>query len=110
MLTPSLKLYAVPLALLMISVGSGTQTAFADLPHHTYKTVRAKFAYDTGAPAAQIYAKLEATAERACRTAGPRSLNQRKYDQECANSIVEAAVERINRTDLATIHGLEQRG
>lgn len=109
MLTPSLKLYAVPLALLMISVGSGTQTAFADQSFN-YRAVQAKIAYNPEAPASQIYKTIEATAERVCKTAGPRSLSQRKYDDECTASLVEAAVARIARTDLAMIHGLEARG
>lgn len=110
MLTPSLKLYAVPLALLMISVGSGAQTAFAEQPLRDYKTVTAKFAYNPEAPASNIYAKLEATAERVCKTAGPRSLTQRKFDEECAASVVEAAVARIGRTDLATVHSRASQG
>lgn len=110
MLTPSLKLYAVPLALLMMSVGSGVQTAHADTSH-TYRTIKATLSYNGDAPASQIYKRLSAQAERVCKTHGPRPLALRKYDKECADQVVDAAVKRIARTDLAAVHGnAQQRG
>lgn len=105
MLTPILKLYAAPLALLIMAVPLAAPRAFAEggkTPDVT--AITARFAYDPSAPAAEIYAGLAHRAQGACATPGPRPISLRKFDRACAADLLAKAVERIGRMDLAAVH------
>ncbi len=105
MISPTLKLYAAPLALLMMTVPLSAPKAFAEEANRmTLSTITARFAYNPADPAAEIYADLAARAARVCATPGPRPISLRKFDRQCAADLLEKAVERIGRTDVAAVH------
>ena len=104
MITLNLKLYAAPLALLMMTVPLAAPKAFADGAKSELRTVEAKMSYNPAASAADIYADLAQEAHRACVTPGPRPISLRKYDAQCAADLLAKAVDHIGRTDLAAVH------
>ena len=108
MFTPNLKLYAMPLAILMLSAGIAAPKSVAEST--SPRTVTARFIYKANAPVAQIYADFRATAERACRTPGPRPVSLRRLDAKCSADLLRRVLQRVNRTDLATIHADASRG
>lgn len=102
-LKPNLKVYAAPVALLMMAGILATPNASAD-PAPGHHTVQAQFRYNADAPADQIYAKLRKTAERMCAKPGLRPLAFRKADAACVDSAMQDGVSRIGRTDIAALH------
>ena len=108
MFTPNLKLYAVPLAILMLSAGIAAPKSIAEST--SARTVTARFGYKASAPVAQIYADFRATAERACRAPGPRPVSLRRVDAKCTADLLQRVLRRVNRTDLAAIHADAMRG
>ncbi len=100
MITPILKLYAVPVALLVMAGGLAAPHAVAE---GTTKSFQAALTYNAKAPAANIYADLKRAAERACAAAGTRSLHVRVQEQQCAADLLKAAVEKIARPDVAQV-------
>jgi UrcA family protein len=105
MKTPTFKLYAAPVALLLMAGVLATPTASAETAPHGYRMVQSAFHFNPEAPADQIYAKLRRLAERMCANPGPRPLSFRKIDKECVASAMEDGISRIGRTDIAAIHG-----
>jgi hypothetical protein len=104
-ITLNLKLYAAPLALLMMTVPLAAPKAYADDSNGAnLRTVTAAFAYNPAAPASEIYADLEQRARQVCATPGPRPISLRKLDKQCAAGLLEKAVERVGRTDVAALH------
>lgn len=103
MKTSNLNLYAVPVALLVMAGGLASQTASADASGQR-RTFEARLAYNASDPAEEIYADLRRSAVKACTNAGPRRLSLRVAEQQCADELVAAAVERISRPDLAAVH------
>lgn len=101
----AIKLYAAPLAMLVIAGALAPPTATADQSPLTHRTVQAAFHYDADAPAEQIYAKLRTLVDRMCTTRGPRSLAVRRSDEACITSAMKDGVSRIGRTDIAALHG-----
>lgn len=102
-MTPTQKTFAklaLPALLLL-----GAAPAMAESPLQPLKVA---FAYDPTAPASEIYADLERTAKRACNAdrLGPISLVSAK--RECVQNLLDAAVQRINRAEVAGIHALTQ--
>ncbi len=109
MKTPNLNLYAVPVALLMMAGGIGTQSASAE-PDHQRNTFEARFVYNPADPAAKIYAEIKRTAQRLCENPGPRPMSLMRLERECTANLVNAAVERISRKDVAEVHSRSLRG
>ncbi len=103
MKTLNLNLYAVPVALLVMAGGLANQTASADATGQS-RTFEARLVYNATDPAEQIYADLRRGAVNACTDTGPRRLGMRVHEQQCAEELVAAAVERISRPDLAAVH------
>lgn len=99
----NLKLYAAPLALLMMAAGFGAPTASADLKQRP--TVSASYAYSRSATAEEIHAGLQRTAERMCRTPGPRPAYLRRLENACVASAMADGIARIGRKDVAEVHG-----
>ncbi|MFT3725383.1 MAG: hypothetical protein QM773_17575 [Hyphomonadaceae bacterium] len=110
MVTLNLKLYAAPVALLMMTIPLAAPKAFADPVTSDVRPVTAAFAYNPAAPVSEIYADLARTADYACTTPGPRPLSLRKLDDQCAADLLAKAVERIGRTDIAAMHDHTPRG
>ncbi len=110
MVTLNFKLYAAPVALLMMTIPLAAPKAFADPVNTSVRTFTAPFAYNPEAPAAEIYADLARTAHQVCTTPGPRPLSLRKVDEQCATDLLAKAVERIGRTDIAALHDHTPRG
>ncbi len=105
----SLKLYAVPVALLLMAGGIGVQSASAE-PAGQHTTFEARFAINPADPAEKIYADIKRTAERLCHNPGPRPLTLLRLERECTSDLVKAAVERYSRKDVADIHNRNLRG
>lgn len=110
MFTLNLKLYAAPVALLMMTVPLSAPKAFADPARGGVLQVKAAFAYNPSASVAEIYADLARTSELACSTPGPRPISLRKLDKACATDLLAKAVTRIGRTDVAALHERISRG
>ena len=110
MVTLNLKLYAAPVALLMMSIPLAAPKAFADPVNTNMRTFKTAFAYNPAAPVDEIYTDLARIADQACKTPGPRPLSLRKVDEQCAADLLAKAVERIGRTDIAAMHDHTPRG
>lgn len=105
MITPILKLYAAPLALLMMTIPLAAPKAFAEGENRANASpITARFAYYPSDPATKIYADLSAQAQRVCAIPGPRPISLRKIDQQCAADLLAKVVERMGRTDVAAVH------
>ncbi|HVY88004.1 MAG TPA: hypothetical protein VG942_04000 [Hyphomonadaceae bacterium] len=98
MITPKL----LPVALLMMAGATGAPSALAEAPATT--ELKVEFTYQTGAPASVIYADLERTARDACRASGTRSLRQQLQEKACARDLLNSAVTRVGRADVAQLH------
>jgi UrcA family protein len=95
--------YAIPVALLMMSVAFGAPAAHAERPG--YETVKVRFAYDPTDSATRIYKDLNRVAHKACHNAGgTNSIRFNIHDKECKAEVVENAVQAIGRTDIAALH------
>jgi UrcA family protein len=103
MKTPSLKIYAVPVALLLMAGGLAVPSASAD-PAPERRVVQKAFHYNPDAPAAEIYAKLRQTAKQMCTDPTPRPLSFRQLDNDCVAGAMQDGVAKIKRTDLSSFH------
>ena len=106
---PSLNLYAVPVALLMMAGGIGIQSASAE-PDGQQRTFEARFVFNPDDPAEKIYADIKRTAENLCEAPGPRPLTLLRLERQCTADLVDAVVERVSRKDIADIHTHASRG
>lgn len=109
MVTLNLKLYAAPLALLMLSATFAAPKANAE-PQTAARTFEVKFRYNPAETAAEIYADLKQTAEHACRAPGQRPVSLRRYDEQCTARLMDKVLQRIGRKDLAAVHAKVQLG
>lgn len=109
MKTSNLNLYAVPFALLIMAGGLGAQSASAE-PSGQHRTFEARFVFNPADPAEKIYADIKRTAERLCEAPGPRPQTLLRLERECTADLVNAAVERISRKDVANVHSRDLRG
>lgn len=103
MKTPNLNLYAVPVALLVMAGGLANQTAAAERPAQS-RTIEAHFVYNASDAPEKIYADLQRTATRLCSAPFPRPISLRSSERRCAADLVQAAVNRISRQDIAAVH------
>lgn len=85
--------------------------AVAAPPAHGVAEFKVAFTYDPQASPQAIYSDLRRTARKACEADGVRSLKQRLQEQACAARLLDRAVERVGRSDVAGVHSsFEQRG
>lgn len=96
-----LGIYAVPVALLLMAGGIAVPQASADTKREPVSGV---FVYDRNAPAETIYARLHRTAEKLCAYPGARGVAKRRPDDVCVASVIDNAVQRMGRSDIALIH------
>lgn len=101
-MTTNLRLYAAPVALLVMATGLAIPRASAEPTQQQAGSTR--FTYSRSAPAEQVYADLQLTAERVCRESGPRPLFLRKHERGCVAAAVQDAISRIGRVDIADLH------
>ncbi|HEX5006666.1 MAG TPA: UrcA family protein [Hyphomonadaceae bacterium] len=95
--------YAIPVALLMMSVAFAAPAANAERPG--YQTFQVRFAYDPTDSAPKIYKELRQTAHRACHSSGgTNSIRFNVYAKHCKADVMDKAVKAIGRTDLAALH------
>lgn len=106
---PSLSVYAMPVALLMMAGGIGVQSASAE-PVGQHRTFEARFVFNPADPAEKIYADIKRTAESLCEAPGLRPLTLLRLERQCAADLVDAVVERLSRKDIADIHTHASRG
>jgi hypothetical protein len=92
----------LPVALLLMVGAVSTQAAFAAPPMTA--EMKVAFTYDPASSAADLYSNLERTARDACDVPGVRSARQHLQEQQCAQQLLGAAVDRIGRADLAQLH------
>ncbi len=101
---PAFKLYAAPVALLIMASALATPTASADTAKPDHRTIQAAFHYNADAPADQVYAKLRRLAQRMCTNPGFGPLSFRRLDRTCMAEAMEDGVNQIGRIDLAALH------
>lgn len=95
--------YAIPIALLMLSVAFAAPAANAERPG--YKTFQVRFVYDPTDSAPKIYKELNRTAHRACHnTGGTNSVRFNVQAKKCKAEVVDNAVKAMGRTDIAALH------
>jgi UrcA family protein len=105
--TKAFKIYAAPVALLLMAGLLAPAPAAADAMPRDVKVVTTTFTFDRNAPAAEIHADLSRKVERLCRMNGPRPTIMRKYDELCMTSAMSSALDgisRIGRVDVAQHH------
>lgn len=88
-------------AFIFASAVIAAPAAFADSQK---ESVNARFAFNPGEPAAEIYSDLVRTARRACEVHGTRSLNMVKHEQACTKEMVQDGVSKLGRADVAAVH------
>jgi UrcA family protein len=95
--------YAIPVALLMLSVAFAAPTANAERPG--YQTFQVRFVYDPSDSAPKIYKELNRTAHRACHNpGGTNSIRFNVMAKECKADVVEKVVTVIDRADVTALH------
>lgn len=95
--------YAIPVALLMLSIAFAAPAANAERPGYTSFEVR--FAYDPSDSAREIYQDLNHKAYRVCNnSSSTRSIRYNIHAKECKAEVVDKVVQAIGRTDLAALH------
>ena len=95
--------YAIPVALLMMSVAFATPAANAERPG--YEAFQVRFAYDPTDSAPKIYKELNRTAHKACHNAGgTNSIRFNVHEKKCKADVVDQAVKAMGRTDIAALH------
>jgi hypothetical protein len=99
MMTPKLLL---PVALLMMAGAFGSPAALAGEP--VTQDLKVQFTYRLDASATDVYSGLSRTARNACSSAGRRSLQQQMQEKACARQLLDSAVTRIGRADVAQLH------
>jgi UrcA family protein len=100
--------YAIPVALLMMSVALAAPAANAERPGYT--TFQVRFAYDPTDSAPKIYKELKRTAHHACHnTGGTNSIRFNVFEKECKADVVEKVVTAIDRADITALHYGEPR-
>lgn len=90
----------LPVSLLIAAGLFAAPGSFAD----EFKTIQAKFAYNTADKAEVIYSDLKRTARDACRHDGVRTLAMQKIEWNCVKQMVDDGVARIGRADIAVLH------
>ena len=99
----NLSPYAIPVALLMMSVAFASPAAHAERPGH--QTFQVRFVYDPSDSAPKIYKELNRTAHRACHNpGGTNSIRFNVLAKQCKADVMEKAVKAIGRTDIAALH------
>ena len=99
----SLTPYAIPVALLMMSVAFAAPAAHAEQPG--YKSFQVRFVYDPSDSAPKIYKELGRTAHRACHNpGGTNSIRFNVQAKECKADVVEKVVTAIDRADITALH------
>ena len=66
--------------------------------------IRVEFKYKKAAPADRIYSDFKRTAHMACKDDFPSPISLRKMQQECTADLVDAAVAKLGRADVAQLH------
>ena len=95
--------YAIPVALLMMSVAFAAPVANAERPG--YETFQVRFVYDPSDSAQEIYSGLNRTAHKACHNpGGVNSIRFNVQNKACKAEIMEKVVKAIGRTDIAALH------
>ncbi len=70
------------------------------------ETVSVGFRYDAGKPALDNYLAFVRQAERACTISNGQRLASRWIDRACVEDLLDKAVARMDRPQLAAIHDL----
>ena len=100
--------YAIPVALLMMSVAFAAPAANAERPG--YQTFQVRFVYDPTDSAPKIYKELNHTAHRACHNpGGTNSIRFNTFEKKCKTDVVEKVVTAIDRADITALHYGEPR-
>jgi UrcA family protein len=95
--------YAIPVALLMMSVAFAAPAANAERPG--YEAFKVRFVYDPADSAPKIYKDLNRTARKACHNAGgTNSIRFNVQANECKAEVVEKVVTAIDRADITALH------
>lgn len=76
-------------------------------PHRT-KTVRMTFAYTQAETPESVYQRLERKARRTCESTSILSASMLRATESCQKELVDAAILKIERIDVASIHYLER--
>ncbi len=102
-MTFNLRLYAAPVALLLMATGLAVPRASAETAHQT-RTVTARFEYNPSAPAGQIYADLKQFTERLCSDSSTPPLFMLRRERACVATAMQDAIGRMGRVDIADLH------
>lgn len=100
----ALKIYAAPVALLLMAGGLATQSASADPGREHRKVVSGRFVYERAAPAGQIVHDLERFAKRLCRISQTGPIALQSVDERCVAEAMQDAISKIGRIDVASLH------
>jgi hypothetical protein len=92
------KMSAVALVL-MAGAFLAPQSASADT-----REIRAKFSYSKSAPAEKIYSDFQHRAAFVCREVDRRPISLRLAEKRCAEDLLNKAVTKLGRADVAAVH------
>ena len=68
------------------------------------RTFRVAFPYYKSAPAEKIYTDFQRKADMACREDSIRPLSFRRLEKACAAELLDKAVTKLGRADVAALH------
>lgn len=91
--------------LLLFSATVAVMPARAERLAAGVESFEARLVFNPQATPEKIYSGLHTQAVRACDSDGVRSLKQRQQDNACAARLLDSAVRRLNRSDVAALHG-----
>lgn len=66
--------------------------------------IKVTFEYRSDLAPAQNYSEFQRLALRECRSSTRRTLAELKHERACANALLDKAVARLNRLELADVH------
>lgn len=66
--------------------------------------LRVPFSYDKSAPAEKIYSEFRVRAMMVCKEDSPRPISLRAAEKRCAADLLDKAVAKLGRADVATLH------
>jgi UrcA family protein len=102
-MTSNLRLYAAPVALLVMATALAVPKASAETGRRG-ETISATITYDRHASAERVYEQIETAAERLCATTGQRPLFVLQLERACVASVMQDAIGKIGRVDIADLH------
>jgi hypothetical protein len=102
-ITPALKLQGKISAVALLVMAAGILAPHSASAQEA-RTFNAEFKYYKSQPAEKIYGDLRRQAHEACKEDTIRPISLRLAEAHCAADLLDKAVAKLGRADVATLH------